>query len=69
MASINALKAIEKFDIANGINRRYSMNIENVADIANNSTDICDAITKSFIFGYIQGTKAAKKEAERDNDS
>lgn len=44
------------------INPYYDMTVKNVADILNNSNDVCDAVVNAFRFGYVQGMKSANSK-------
>lgn len=44
------------------INTQFDMAVNNINDIRDNSNDDFDLIRNGFLFGYIQGMKAAKVE-------
>ena len=60
MGAINTMRAVEK---AKGIMRDgYAMNAQSIVDIRNSSDDLYIMIYNGFLFGYMQGIKAAKAE-------
>ena len=46
------------------INRRYSMVFQEAVDIAKEDTGIIEKVFTAFKYGYLQGSKATKKEYE-----
>ena len=59
----NLIQKIE--DARRIINKRYCMNVENVVEIRNNSDDEFRLMSNCFVFGYMQGMKAAKAETRK----
>lgn len=47
------------------INAKYDIGIKNIIDIRKESKDCYDLICNGFIFGYMQGMKAAKAEMKK----
>ena len=47
------------------LNPRYDITVHDMTCIKESSNEFFDLISNSFLFGYAQGTKAARKELER----
>lgn len=58
MATLNLEKAVEK--ARKIINPRYCLSASDILKL--NEKENCDAICAAFAIGYLQGTKAAKRE-------
>lgn len=55
------MQLIEKLSATVGtINPRYDISIYEMEEIKNSATDLFNAISLSFRYGYLQGTKAAE---------
>ena len=52
-------------DTQKAINPRFSMDTKQFEEIRNNSKDMFRFGTNCFIFGYMQGVKAAKAEIQK----
>ena len=63
MARLNVMKAI--IENRGKINTRYALDILGVNEILENSRDSWNLVYNSFVFGYAQGMKAAKKEIKK----
>lgn len=46
------------------INRHYSFYASDASDIVKANIGLCDQLLIAFEYGYLQGTKATKKEYE-----
>lgn len=61
-----ALSTMEKIEAAKGTrNRRYNMSTSQCFEIYQNSSGVIEMIANGFMFGYMQGMKAAKAEAKK----
>ena len=60
MARLNVMKLIE--DNRGKINTKYDLAIRQIDEIESNSLSKLDLICNIFVFGYMQGIKAAKAE-------
>ena len=60
MAKLNVMKAIN--ENRSNINPKYDLGTEHMEIIRNNCVDKFDLVCNFFVFGYVQGRKAAKAE-------
>lgn len=59
----NTMKQVET--ARNNINMRYDIFSSNIIDIKETSNTVFDMIVNGFLFGYMQGMKAAKAEFKK----
>jgi len=59
----NVFHIISKFK--GKIPTRFNMCIDEAFELKNNSSDRVDLMGNCFVFGYVQGYKAAKKELSK----
>lgn len=68
MAKLNAVKTIKEWEGKGKVNPRYDITLENITEIRQAYPQPFEALCAAFLFGYVQGHKAAcaeKKGSEK----